>query len=191
MPFAEPLRRSLLEVARRSIESGLETGQPRLPDLNGVDPVLRANGACFVTLDIDGGLRGCIGHLEADRALALDVAGNAYAAAFKDPRFPPLAPEEWPRVHLELSILGEPEPMQFDSEADLAAQLRVGVDGLILREGARRGTFLPSVWSQLPNPYEFLRHLKHKAGLSPDYWSDGIEVARYTTEHFGGNAVES
>jgi uncharacterized protein len=191
MPFTDLQRGALLGIARRSIESGLRTGVPWLPDPGGFDPALRDPGACFVTLENADGLRGCIGHLDASQPLALDVAANAFAAAFQDPRFPPLPAEEWPGVHVELSVLSRPEPLCFDSEADLLRQLRAGVDGLILRDGPYRGTFLPSVWSQLPEPRDFLRQLKRKAGLSPGHWSARIEVARYSTEHFGADAVVS
>jgi len=117
-----------------------------------------------------------------------DVAHNAYAAAFSDPRFPPLAALELELEGLDLhiSILSPPEPMQFVSEGDLLNQLRPGEDGLILRAGVRRGTFLPSVWESLPQPQAFLQHLKMKAGLAPDFWSDEVRVERYTTEAFGG-----
>jgi AmmeMemoRadiSam system protein A len=189
MPFTDRQRGTLLGIARRSIESGLRTGGPWIPDPAEFDPALSEPGACFVTLEVANALRGCIGHLDASRPLARDVAGNAFAAAFEDPRFPPLPAEEWPGVHVELSVLSRPEPLRFDSEADLLRQLRPGVDGLILRDGPYRGTFLPSVWAQLPDPREFLCQLKRKAGLSPGHWSARIEVARYTTEHFGADVA--
>ena len=114
-----------------------------------------------------------------------DVAENAFAAAFRDPRFPPLRPDEYPRLEYHISILNPPEPMTVTSEADLLQQLRPGVDGLVLIEGARRATFLPSVWEQLPDPRQFLAHLKMKAGLPADYWSDSLRFERYTVEEFG------
>jgi AmmeMemoRadiSam system protein A len=139
----------------------------------------------FVTLHLDGQLRGCIGSLEAHRPLAEDVAANAFAAAFRDPRFPPVSRAEAARLALEISVLSPAEPMHFRSEADLLAQLRPGIDGLILSDLGRRGTFLPSVWSQLPAARDFLVHLKHKAGLPADHWSATLSVERYTTESFG------
>ncbi len=138
--------------------------------------------ATFVTLTIDAQLRGCIGTLEARRALVEDVASNAYSAAFEDPRFAPLERAEFERLDIHLSLLSAPEPIQFGSEKDLLAQIRPSLDGLVLEEGARRGTFLPSVWEQLPDPVEFLRHLKRKAGLPADYWSATLRVSRYTSE---------
>jgi AmmeMemoRadiSam system protein A len=110
------------------------------------------------------------------------VASNAYSAAFEDPRFAPLERGEFERLDIHLSLLSAPEPIQFGSEKDLLAQIRPSLDGLVLEEGARRGTFLPSVWEQLPDPVEFLRHLKRKAGLPADYWSATLRVSRYTSE---------
>jgi AmmeMemoRadiSam system protein A len=109
------------------------------------------------------------------------VARNAEAAAFEDPRFAPLTLAEWGDLQIDISVLNPPEPMSFQSEQDLIRQLRPGVDGLVLQENFYRGTFLPSVWQQLPEPREFLRQLKRKAGLDPDYWSSAIQVQRYTT----------
>jgi AmmeMemoRadiSam system protein A len=143
---------------------------------------LREPQASFVTLHLDESLRGCIGSLEARRPLVEDVMQNAYGAAFEDPRFPVLTLEEFERLNIHLSILSPPEPMVCSSEADLAAQLRPHVDGLVIEEGWRRGTFLPSVWEQLSDPYLFLRHLKRKAGLPEDYWSQTLRIMRYTVE---------
>ena len=149
------------------------------------DATLQQIRATFVTLEIDGELRGCIGTLEAHQALVNDVAYNAHAAAFSDPRFFPLSEKEYPRLDIHISILTPAEPMRFSSENDLIAQLRPGVDGLILQDGNHRGTFLPSVWEQLPEAKQFFTHLKRKAGLPMDYWTDSLQVYRYTTESFG------
>ncbi|WP_242513461.1 AmmeMemoRadiSam system protein A [Halochromatium salexigens] len=177
-------RTRLLAIARDSIAHGLEQGEPLALDPEQEAPALRAPRASFVTLEQDGQLRGCIGHLEALTALACDVAENAYAAAFRDPRFPPLSAEEWDRTRISVSVLTPPQPLTFASEAELLDLIQPGIDGLILSEGSHRGTFLPSVWSQLPSPEAFLRHLKQKAGLAPAYWSDRIQVARYHTDSF-------
>lgn len=178
-------RRTLLEVARRSIAYGLEHGTPLPVQVSEYHRDLKALRASFITLNLHGELRGCIGHLEAVQPLVVDVAENAFAAAFRDMRFPPLTAEEWPSVKVHVSVLSTPEPMQFKDEADLLAQLRPGEDGLILQEGANRGTFLPSVWDSLPSPPEFLTHLKLKAGLAPNHWSASLQVSRYRTESFG------
>lgn len=181
----------LLGVAAGSIEHGLNQGSALEPDPRDYPAALQAERASFVTLQIEGALRGCIGVLEAIRPLVMDVAHNAFAAAFEDPRFPPLSRAELPHLEIHISILTPPQAMQFSSEADLLGQIRPGIDGLILEDRGRRGTFLPSVWEQLPNPAEFLEHLRHKAGLPARYWSDTLAVSRYTSESFGASIEEA
>ena len=177
----------LLELACRSIIHGLEHGRPPKVSLDTLPSSLVAERASFVTLNTDGGqLRGCIGSLEAYRPLAEDVSHNAWAAAFRDPRFPPLEKDELAGLDIHVSVLGEAEPLEFGSEQELLGLLRPGVDGLILEDNAARGTFLPSVWESLPDPAQFLAHLRLKAGLPADYWSDSLRVWRYTTQSFGG-----
>lgn len=178
-------RRLLLDLARRSIAHGLDQGGPLPLDPADYPEPLRARLAAFVTLNLGGNLRGCIGHLEAVQPLVRDVTDNAYAAAFRDPRFAPLAHRELPDLEIHISVLTPPEPMSFTSEADLLAQIRPGIDGLILTDGQARGTFLPSVWESLPQARDFLNQLKRKAGLPTSHWSDRVQVARYTTESFG------
>jgi AmmeMemoRadiSam system protein A len=175
----------LLDLAKRSIRHGLETGKPLKIDPADFSPELLEPRATFVTLHKHRQLRGCIGMLKAVRPLAEDIAENAFASAFKDYRFPPLSADEFDQLEIHLSILTPPEPIAFTSEEDLLAQLRPGEDGLIIEEGGRRGTFLPSVWENLPDPKQFLRHLKQKAGLPADYWSDNLRFYRYRTEMIG------
>ncbi len=182
--YSPEQRRTLLRVARTSIAHGLEQGRPLPVDPLEYDAELREERASFVTLNERGRLRGCIGHLQAIQPLVADVAENAFNAAFRDPRFPPVNAAEFDALEIHISILSPPEPMTFDSEEELLRQIRPGVDGLILEEGPYKGTFLPSVWEQLPDPRRFLAELKLKAGLPPDYWSEGIRVSRYTTESF-------
>jgi len=172
----------LLDLAKSSIQHGLQTGRPLKINLTDFPAELTERRATFVTLHKHHQLRGCIGMLEAVRPLVEDIAENAFLAAFRDPRFPPLAADEFGELDIHLSILTPAEPVSFTSEQDLITQLQPGIDGLILEEGRRRGTFLPSVWEQLPEPQQFLRHLKQKAGLSPDYWSENIRISRYRTE---------
>jgi AmmeMemoRadiSam system protein A len=182
-------RATLLAVARRSIETGLRTGQPYVVTPSEYHRDLKVVRASFVTLQLGGRLRGCIGHLDAVQPVVVDVAENAFAAAFRDPRFPPLQEAEWPQVHVSLSLLTPAVPMVFDDEADLVRQLRPGRDGLILQDGPNRGTFLPSVWSSLPDPADFLGHLKLKAGLAGNHWSDTLQCLRYETESFGDGDI--
>lgn len=165
-------------------------GQPGM-DIGGLETdadfvrSLDEPGATFVTITIDGQLRGCMGSIEADRPLREDLSKNALAAAFGDPRFPPLTAGEWEIADLEVSELTPLKPMvpqnsgQPLTEAEVLSRLRPGVDGVLLRFGPRRATFLPQVWEQLPEPQRFLSHLKAKAGLPGDFWDPNIEVETY------------
>lgn len=178
-------RETLLRIAADSIRHGLDTGHALDVNVEEYSPALQENGASFVTLTIQRQLRGCIGMLSATRPLIKDVAENAYAAAFEDPRFPPLSEVEYAQLEYHISILNPAENMEFNSEKDLLQQIRPGIDGLILQDRGRRATFLPSVWQSLPNPTEFLQHLKRKAGLPADYWSNSLTIQRYTVQEFG------
>ncbi|NOX92825.1 MAG: AmmeMemoRadiSam system protein A, partial [Gammaproteobacteria bacterium] len=129
-------------------------------------------------------LRGCIGSLEAHRPLVEDIAHNARAAAFSDPRFSPVTAQELPALEFHLSVLSPAVPLRFESETDLLEQIRPGIDGLVLEDGPHRGTFLPAVWESLPDAAQFLQHLKLKAGLPKDHWSDTLKISRYTTQTF-------
>ena len=177
-------RQQLHDIAYASIKSGLTSGKASSIDLSKMDTALNTKRATFVTLQKHGELRGCIGMLEPIRPLAEDVAHNAFAAAFSDPRFPPLQAHELEQLDIHISILGTPEKMLFDSEDDLLAQIRPNIDGLIMEEGQRHGTFLPSVWESLAKPRDFLNHLKMKSGLPENYWSDSIVIHRYSVEEF-------
>ena len=141
---------------------------------------LHRPGAAFVTLTVDRRLRGCVGTIEAYRPLFRDVAGNAVAAAFGDARFRQLRQDEFDALRIEVSLLSVLEPLAFRDEADALAQLRPGIDGVVLGCGRRRSTFLPQVWERLPDPASFLASLKVKAGLHAVYWDDTITLARYT-----------
>jgi AmmeMemoRadiSam system protein A len=175
---------SLLRVALASIDAGLETGSPLKVNPESYPSALSAQGASFVTLTRHGDLRGCIGSLVPVSSLVEDVAHNAFAAAFRDPRFPMLSAAELQDLEIEISVLGPTEPVEFSTEAELLDKLRPGIDGLVLQDGRHRGTFLPLVWESLPNPADFLVHLKQKAGLPGNYWSDSLEIERYTTVSF-------
>jgi AmmeMemoRadiSam system protein B/AmmeMemoRadiSam system protein A len=174
----------LIKLAKASIKHGLETGQPLPVNPEDYNQALGEQRACFVTLNENNQLRGCIGSLEAHRPLVKDVSDNAYAAAFRDPRFPPLSDAELEKLDIHISILTPASPMSFSSESDLISQLRPGKDGLILEDVGHRGTFLPSVWESLKTPEQFWRELKRKAGLPYDHWSDTIKVSRYETQYF-------
>jgi AmmeMemoRadiSam system protein A len=166
----------LLALARAAIASQLGREHPAAAEA----PWLRTPGACFVTLTKETQLRGCIGSLQAHRALLEDVRQNAVAAAFRDPRFSPLSAAEYEYVAVEVSVLSAQEPLSFSSEGEALAQLRVGIDGVVFAYGRHTSTFLPQVWENFPDPVEFMAHLKYKAGLPPDFWDEGVRVARYT-----------
>ncbi|HET9821321.1 MAG TPA: AmmeMemoRadiSam system protein B [Burkholderiaceae bacterium] len=174
------LGRALLARARNAIAGALGHATGPEPDHD----ALAAPGATFVTLRRRGALRGCIGTLRAERALHEDVRVHALAAAFRDPRFPALAHAEYAELEIEVSVLGEAEPLAVASEAHALQLLRCGRDGLIFEWRGRRATFLPQVWEQLPQPAEFLRALKRKAGLPADFWAEDVRLARYEVRKF-------
>lgn len=187
----EAARGALIEAARASLREG-PPGAPAtdatlaaVPD----SPLLRAQRNTFVTLEIDGRLRGCIGSLRPHRALVDDVRVNARKAAYADPRFAPLAPEEIDRLQVSVSVLSHPRPIEADSEARLIEQLRPDADGLILADGDRSALFLPSVWRSLPDPRLFVRQLRRKAGLPEEGWTPTMRAMRFGAECFGARAA--
>jgi hypothetical protein len=172
---------TLMRVAAASIESGLEHGGASAVDTARYAADLQNKGATFITLKRGGHLRGCIGTATAHRPLVTDTAENAYAAAFKDPRFEPLHARELDGLALSISVLSPSAPMAFESEADLLRQVRPGRDGLIIADGDKRALFLPVVWETLAEPADFLGHLKTKAGLAQNHWSDSLTARRFVT----------
>ena len=174
----------LLAIAHGSVAHGLRHRRALALEPAREPPALRTPGASFVTLrTCEGRLRGCVGSLERERTLAEDVAANAFRAAFHDPRFAPVGPDEIATLELTLSILGEPERIEAASAGELAARLRCGADGLILRQGACRATFLPDVWESIAEPGAFVRALEEKAGISS--WNAAVEAFRYATFTIG------
>jgi AmmeMemoRadiSam system protein A len=175
----------LLKLARQALESGVR-GQPLLPlDQSMLTPVLHTEGVSFVTLTEGGELRGCVGALEPYQSLVEDVREHAVAAALQDFRFPPVQADELAGIEIEVSRLTLPEPLDYTTADDLLARLRPGVDGVILRDGFRRATFLPQVWEKVANKEEFLSHLCLKMGASPDLWRrKHLEVLVYQVEEF-------
>lgn len=175
-PLPEDAGRVLLPMARAAIAEELGSPHVRRDHPAWLD----RPGAAFVTLTLDGQLRGCIGTLEAHRPLGEDVRANARNAAFEDPRFLPLGEEELDDVRIEVSVLSAPRPLDVTSEDQAVRVLRPGVDGVVLRSGRHRATFLPQVWEQLPDPHDFLAHLRRKAGLRPDHWDADTQLSVYT-----------
>ncbi|MEX2327277.1 MAG: AmmeMemoRadiSam system protein A, partial [Pseudomonadales bacterium] len=177
-------RQALLQVARESILQSLKEPGNFNVHLADFPPPLVQERASFVTLNRHGRLRGCIGSLAAHRPLVVDVASNARAAAFKDPRFKPLTADEFYSIDLHLSVLTPPSPIDVQSRDELIDVLRPGIDGLIIEEDGRRSTYLPSVWEQLPDPARFVAELRRKAGLAADEWRPSTRVFRNQTEEF-------
>ncbi|HUP97331.1 MAG TPA: AmmeMemoRadiSam system protein A [Usitatibacter sp.] len=170
---------TLIAVAREAIAAG-ERPQPMQWPLDW----LREPGASFVTLRMDGELRGCIGSVDARRPLGDDVAYNAYAAAYRDPRFAPLEKGELANLAVEVSVLSARVPFAAASEEGALAALRPGVDGVYLEFDGTSATFLPQVWENLPEPLDFLTELRRKAGLPPRFWSDRVKLSRYTVDKY-------
>jgi len=178
-------KQGLLRVARLALENGVR-GESMPPlDLNKFTPRLQADGTSFVTLTINGMLRGCIGSLEPNQSLAEDVREHAIAAALNDYRFPPVRISELSQIEIEVSRLTTPVSLEYDSPEDLLSRLRPGVNGVVIRDGMRRATFLPQVWEKLPDPAEFLDHLCAKMGTTPGLWRQKhIDVLIYQVEEF-------
>ncbi len=174
----------LLSIARAAIAETLELPHASIAELARGQTWLQKKAACFVTLTQHGQLRGCIGTLEAHQPLLEDVIHNANAAAFRDSRFSPLRSDEFDITEIEISLLSTMQPLDFSSEQDALAQLRPGIDGVLFESGQHRSTFLPQVWQQLPDSQTFMAHLKNKAGLSTDFWSDDVRLYRYTVTKY-------
>ncbi|MDO6564218.1 AmmeMemoRadiSam system protein A [Amphritea sp. 1_MG-2023] len=177
--YSQADQRYLLQLARQAIAQGIIGHQPVPPSMAAVSTALQQPRGCFVTLTLDGQLRGCIGNLEADTTLLEAVWRNSYLAAFKDQRFMPVTAAELDRLNYEISILTPLTPLSVKNEAALLERLRPGIDGLVLTDGGHRATFLPSVWQQLPQPERFVSQLRLKAGLPADYWRDSLRCDIY------------
>lgn len=175
----------LLALARQALTEGVNGVQLQPLDLDELTETLRKPGATFVTLTKKGELRGCVGALEAYQPLAEDVREHVLAAALQDYRFPPVLPEEVPELKIEISYLTPPRPLEYKDGYDLLERLRPDVDGVILRDGPRRATFLPQVWEKLPDPAQFLDHLCSKMGTEASLWRyKKLKVYTYQVEEF-------
>ena len=175
-------KKIILDTARHAIQYGLTYKRPPVLELETYPQELQQHAATFVTLKETNRLRGCIGTLEAYQPLIQDVAEHAYAAAFNDPRFPPVNAIEEPMLHISISLLSPPEKLKVSSEQELLSKLNPGVDGIILKYKQHKGTFLPSVWEQIDSPQDFIHKLKLKAGLSEDFWHDEMTIETYQTD---------
>lgn len=177
--------RTLLSVARRTIERKLFDLDEQDSSDGEISSKFSERRGTFVTLTIDGCLRGCIGHIIPKESLIEGIRVNAINAAFRDPRFSRLSKKEWKRIKIEVSILTDPKHLPYSGADDLLSKLRPNVDGVIIKKGFNQATFLPQVWEQLPNKTEFLTHLCLKAGLDADAWKkEELEVSTYQVQAF-------
>jgi AmmeMemoRadiSam system protein A len=183
-PLTDADRATLLRVAADAVHDALAFSRTDLPDVEQFDARLRSAGATFVTLERGEDLLGCIGTLEPVRALGLDVAHNALAAAFADPRLPPVNASDYEVMSIKVSVLSTPEPLIVGSYDDLARTVRPAVDGLVLEAGPYRSTLLPSVWPKVRDVEEFLSVLWRKAGLHVGTWPPITRISRYSTDEF-------
>ena len=178
-------RRVLLDVATDVIGDAVTRRDPRMPDPSDFDAPLQEPRASFVTLERGDQLLGCIGTLMAAEPLVVDVARHALAAAFADPRLPPVTRDDFAEMSVKVSVLTTPEPVRAASFDELVAAVRPGVDGLLVEARRHRATLLPSVWDHVADTDQFLGVLWQKAGLARGAWPAGVAVSRYTTEEFG------
>ncbi len=177
--------RHLLQVARQAIDQALFERKGGTKDETDFSPRFSEKRGTFVTLTMNGNLRGCIGHIIPQETVIDGVRVNATNAAFRDPRFRPLSKNEFGKIKIEVSILTEPRPLFYSDAHDLLNRLRPGVDGVIIRKGYYQATFLPQVWDQLPDKEAFLAHLCMKAGLDAEAWkNETLEVSTYQVQAF-------
>ncbi|MFZ2096020.1 MAG: AmmeMemoRadiSam system protein A [Anaerolineales bacterium] len=178
-------RSFLLSLARQSIDNYLNNTALPLVEFGILSPILKEQGASFVTLTYRGYLRGCVGALDAYQSLAEDVREHAIAAAFQDYRFPPVQAKEMKDIEIEISYLTQPTPLSYENPNELLEKLRPNIDGVVIQDGMRRATFLPQVWEKIPDPAEFLDQLCMKMGAPADLWrKKKLEIKTYQVEEF-------
>ena len=183
--LTEQEKNCLLQIARQALEEAVGQSKPAARVVQSPSARLQQSGASFVTLTINGSLRGCIGALEPYQSLIEDVREHAMAAALQDYRFPPVTPEELAGIQIEISCLTRPLPLDYSDSEDLLKKLRPQIDGVVIRDGIRRATFLPQVWEKIVEPAEFLEHLCLKMGAAPDLWRHRhLDVLVYQVEEF-------
>jgi len=145
-------------------------------------PTFTKSAATFVTLSLDGKLRGCIGTLVPHTTLYNDLTANAVKAAFEDPRFEPLTIEEFDKVKVEISLISPIVEMKYSSFSDLREKIKPNVHGVILKLGTHQATFLPQVWEELPDFDVFFYHLYQKANLDIEEQVNAPQIFTYTVE---------
>jgi len=189
--IAEEQGQRLIQVARRTIAARLGTldhPEKVVPDRDLADPAFREKRGTFVTLKLKGQLRGCMGCLTPSESILEGIQRNAINSAFNDPRFPALSATELDQAKIDISILTEPRDLEYTGAEDLLKKLRCNIDGVIIKKGGARATFLPQVWEQLPRTENFLACLCQKAGLTSEEWKKGeLIVSIYQVQYFNEN----
>lgn len=180
----------LVDISDAAIVDGLLGRRPGAPPVHLLPAALQQRLGVFVTLTVEESLNGCIGSIDGTEPLGHAAARHAWAAAFTDPRLPPLQRADYRRLLIEVSVLSSLSPIPADSRSELLDQLRPHIDGLVVAAGGRRALFLPAVWEQLPEPADFLDHLQRKAGLRPGEWPPGMRAERFTADRFARRAGE-
>ena len=178
--LAKEEQKTLLKLARNTIETYLKTGKKPNVDETKLTPTLKKVQGCFTTLNKNHDLRGCIGHILPQEELYKCVMDNAISAAVSDPRFNQVGYNELKDIKIEISVLTVPKKLKFSSGEDLKNKLRPMIDGVVLKKGWHQSTYLPQVWEQLPNKEEFLSSLCVKGGMDSNCWQDTkTEVSTY------------
>ena len=184
-PLNSQERQILLRIAREAVSHAAANKPLPELELSGLPQRLQEHATAFVTLTIQGSLRGCIGALQASQPLALDVQEHAAAAASEDYRFPPVSPQEVGQLEIEISRLSPNRELEYADADELLTKLHPAVDGVVLRRGVQRATFLPQVWEKIPDPADFLTQLCYKMGVPGDLWRrEHLQVLTYQVEEF-------
>ncbi|MDX1300988.1 AmmeMemoRadiSam system protein A [Photobacterium sp.] len=176
----------LLDIAREAIRGHLSNGEINAPQLDLYSKKLLKPAACFVTLEVNGELQGCLGTIAAHSPLVLEVHNKARASAYQDRRFMPLTKDQLDKLTIEVSVLSDPERLMVNSEQELLDYLADHKVGVILTQNHKQALFLPQVWEKLPEPKDFIRQLKVKAGLKATYWSPDMVVSTFTVSSIKG-----
>lgn len=183
-------RRAAIVLAEETIRCGVEHGKPMQETDEIAELFPKGERATFVTVNIADQLNGCIGRLQATRPIYRDIIMNAFNAAFRDHRFPPVEREHLDYLNVHISVLNPLEPIPVEAESDLWEFVEPGKHGVLLETDDTQGTFLPSVWEKCPDRETFLLNLKKKAGLAPSAWPSDLDAFRYTVDEFDRKTLE-
>lgn len=179
--FTEAEKNELKVLVRKALKEAV-INHALLPATEPVSTALLNIKPCFITFHVKDKLRGCIGTYSEDNPLWDNVRQYTFYSACRDYRFEPISKSELSDVNFTISILSALQQLPNTGEADLLQLLRVGEDGLLLKQSQRSAIFLPAVWEKLPTPDEFVTALKEKGGWDSDYWSPDIEIFIFSTD---------